>query len=284
MLKKMRRHLGSGVGWFAVAIVVIFILCAVFAPVIAPYGENQQNIMKRLKPPCWCEGGSVKNILGTDELGRDILTRLIYGSRSSILVGVLAALLAGSIGISLGLLSGYFRKIDAVIMRLADIQLAFPSMLLALAIIAVMGGGFFKLIIVLGITGWVNYARVVRSEVLSLRSSDYVMAAQTNGVGTARILFVHILPNVIGPALTIMTFQVAGAIISEASLSFLGLGISPTTATWGNMLHSGQLYMMTAWWISVFPGLCIVLIVVAINILGDVLNDYLDPNTKTRAA
>lgn len=283
MIKKIRRHLGSGVAWFAIAVLLIFILCAVFAPVIAPYGENQQNIMKRLKPPCWCAGGSPANILGTDELGRDILTRLIYGSRSSILVGVCAALLAGSIGISLGLMAGYFKKIDMVLMRLADIQLAFPSMLLALAIIAVLGGGFWKLILVLGITGWVNYARVVRSEVLSLRTSDYVLAAQTNGVGTARILFVHIFPNVIGPALTIMTFQVAGAITSEASLSFLGLGISPTTATWGNMLHSGQMYMMTAWWISVFPGVCIVLIVIAINILGDVLNDYLDPNTKSKS-
>lgn len=283
MLRKLKRHMGSGVAWFAVAVLGLFILCAVFAPVIAPYGENQQNIMKRLKPPSWCEGGSADYPLGTDDLGRDILTRLIYGSRSSILVGVLAALLSGGIGISLGLLAGYFKKIDAVLMRLADIQLAFPSMLLALAIIAVLGGGFFKLILVLGITGWVSYARVVRSEVLSLRTSDYVLAAQTCGVGTARILFVHILPNVIGPALTIMTFQVASAIISEASLSFLGLGISPTTATWGNILQSGQLYMTTAWWISLFPGLCIMLIVVAINILGDVLGDYLDPNTKSKA-
>lgn len=283
MLKKIRRHLGSGVAWFAVAVLALFILCAILAPLIAPYGENQQNIMKRLKPPCWCAGGSSANLLGTDDLGRDILTRLIYGSRSSMLVGVLAALLAGSIGISFGLMAGYFKRFDAVLMRLADIQLAFPSMLLALAIIAVLGGGFFKLILVLGITGWVTYARVARSEVLSLKTSDYVLAAQTSGVGTARILFVHILPNIIGPALTIMTFQVAGAIISEASLSFLGLGISPTTATWGNMLHSGQLYMTTAWWISVFPGVCIMLIVVSINILGDVLNDYLDPNTKSKA-
>lgn len=283
MLKKLKRHMGSGMAWFALAILTLFVLCAILAPVIAPYGENQQNIMKRLKPPCWCEGGSMNYILGTDDLGRDILTRLIYGSRSSILVGVLAALLSGSIGITLGLLAGYFKKFDAVLMRLADIQLAFPSMLLALAIIAVLGGGFFKLILVLGITGWVSYARVVRSEVLSLRTSDYVLAAQTCGVGTARILFVHILPNIIGPALTIMTFQVASAIISEASLSFLGLGISPTTATWGNILQSGQLYMTTAWWISLFPGLCIMLIVVAINILGDVLGDYMDPNTKSKA-
>ena len=283
MIGKMRKYLGSGIGWIAVAILTFFIICAVFAPIIAPYGENQQNIMKRLRPPAWMEKGSSANLLGTDDLGRDLLTRLIYGSRASILVGVLAALLAGSIGISLGLLAGYFKKVDAVLMRLADIQLAFPSMLLALAIIAVFGGGFFKLIVVLGITGWVSYARVVRSEVLSLKTSDYVLAAQTSGVGTGRILFIHILPNVIGPALTIMTHQVASAIISEASLSFLGLGISPTTATWGNILHSGQLYMSTAWWISLFPGLCIVLIVVAINILGDVLTDYLDPNTKSKS-
>ena len=157
-------------------------------------------------------------------------------------------------------------------------------MLLALAIIAVFGGGFMKLILVLGVTGWVSYARIVRSQVLSLRTSDYVMAAQTVGVGPVRLLLRHILPNAIGPVITIATFQVASAILSEASLSFLGVGIPPTTATWGNILHSGQLYMSTAWWISVFPGVCILLIVIAINILGDVLNLYMDPYSNQQSA
>ncbi len=283
MIKKLNRHMGSAVGWIAAAVLVIFILCAIFAPLLAPYGENKMSIMKRLTPPSWCEGGDAKYFLGTDEVGRDLLSRLIYGSRASILVGVLAALLAGSIGVATGLLAGYFPKFDAFLMRIADIQLAFPSMLFALAIIAVFGGGFMKLILVLGCTGWVSYARIVRSQVLSIRTSDYVMAAQTAGVKTFRLLFRHILPNAIGPVITIATFQVATAILAESSLSFLGVGVPPTTATWGNMLHAGQLYMDTAWWISVFPGVCILLIVIAINILGDVLNTSMDPNSKQRS-
>ncbi len=283
MFRKLRRVIGSPVGWIAATVLLIFILCAIFAPLLAPYAENKQNIMKRLLPPSWCAGGDTKYLLGTDEVGRDLFSRLIYGSRASILVGVLAALLAGSIGIATGLLAGYFPKFDAFLMRLADIQLAFPSMLFALAIIAVFGGGFFKLILVLGLTGWVSYARIVRSQVLSIRTVDYVTAAQTAGVGTFRLLFRHILPNAIGPVITIATFQVATAILAESSLSFLGVGIPPTTATWGNMLHAGQLYMDTAWWISLFPGVCILLIVISINILGDVLNTYLDPNSKQRS-
>lgn len=283
MIKRLNRHMGSAVGWVAAGLLLVFILCAILAPVLAPYGENKQNILKRLTPPSFCEGGDAKYFLGTDEVGRDLLSRLIYGSRASILVGVLAALLAGSIGVALGLLAGYFPKFDAFMMRLADIQLAFPSMLFALAIIAVFGGGFFKLILVLGLTGWVSYARIVRSQVLSIRTSDYVMAAQTAGVKTFRLLFRHILPNAIGPVITIATFQVATAILAESSLSFLGVGVPPTTATWGNMLHAGQLFMDTAWWISVFPGVCILLIVIAINILGDVLNTSMDPNSKQRS-
>jgi len=283
MIKRLNRHMGSAVGWIAIVVLSIFILCAVFAPTLAPYGENRQNLMKRLTPPSWAEGGSDSYFLGTDELGRDLLTRLIYGSRASILVGVLAALLAGSIGVITGLLAGYFPKFDSILMRLADIQLAFPSMLFALAIIAVFGGGFFKLILVLGCTGWVSYARIVRSQVLSIRTSDYVMAAQTGGVKTFRLLALHILPNAIGPVITIATFQVATAILAESSLSFLGVGIPPTTATWGNMLHAGQLYMDSAWWISVFPGVCILLIVISINILGDVLNTSMNPNSKQRS-
>ena len=192
--------MGSSVAWIAMGILLIFIICSIFAPFMTPYGQNEQDINNRLKPPSWCEGGSSKHILGTDELGRDMLTRILYGSRSSILVGVLTALLSGGIGITLGLISGYFPKADMIIMRIADIQLAFPSMLLALAIVAVVGGGFFKLILVLGITGWVSFSRVIRSEVLSIRTSDYILAAQTVGVSQARILVKHILPNIIAPS------------------------------------------------------------------------------------
>ncbi len=280
MHKAIKRHMGSAVAWGALGILVVFAVCSLLAPVLTPYEANAQDIMNRLVPPAWCAGGSLEHLLGTDELGRDMLARLLYGSRSSILVGVLTAMLSGGLGVTLGLLSGYFPKADAVIMRIADIQLAFPSMLLALAIVAVLGGGFFKLVMVLGITGWVSFSRVIRSEVLSIRTSDYILAAQTVGVGQARILFRHILPNIIAPAVTISTFQIATAIISESSLSFLGLGIPPTTPTWGNMLHAGQLYMDSAWWISLFPGICIMLIVLSINLLGDVLRDYMDPKTR----
>ncbi len=280
MIKSIRRYMGNWVSWVAVGILLIFVLCAVFAPIIAPYGENETDITNRLKPPAWSEGGSSKNLLGTDEVGRDLLTRLLYGSRSTMLVGILTALVAGGLGIVIGLLSGYFPKVDSVMMRIADIQLAFPSMLLALAIVAVLGGGFFKLIMVLGITGWVTFSRVVRSEVLSIRTSEYVMAAQTVGVGSARILWRHILPNIIAPAVTISTAQIASAVLAESSLSFLGLGIPPTTATWGNMLYAGQMYMSSAWWISFFPGLCITLIVLSVSLMGDVLRDFMDPKTR----
>jgi peptide/nickel transport system permease protein len=272
--------MGSYIAWVNLAILTIFILFSLFAPFLTPYQPNEQSLFNRLQPPVWVNGGKIDHILGTDELGRDIYTRLVYGSRTSISVGVLAALLSGGIGITLGLLSGYFPKADAVIMRIADIQLAFPSILLALAIVAVLGGGFLKLILVLGITAWVSYARVIRSEVLSIKTSDYILAAQTVGVGEVRIMVKHIFPNIIARAVTISTFQVATAIISESSLSFLGLGIPPTIPTWGNMLYAGQLYMSSAWWLSLFPGVCIMLVVLSINILGDVLRDCLAPKTR----
>lgn len=272
--------MGSYIAWIALTILAIFILFSLFAPLLTAYKPNDQNLMERLKPPAWVNGGTLRHILGTDELGRDIYTRLVYGSRTSMSVGVLAALLSGGIGITLGLLSGYFPKADGVIMRVADIQLAFPSILLALSIVAVLGGGFMKLILVLGITAWVSYARVIRSEVLSIKTSDYILAAQTVGVGETRIMVKHIFPNIIARAVTISTFQVATAIIAESSLSFLGLGIPPTIPTWGNMLYAGQLYMNSAWWISLFPGICIMLVVLSINLLGDVLRDYLAPKSR----
>ncbi|NLF26881.1 MAG: ABC transporter permease [Clostridiales bacterium] len=282
MTKKLRHSAGSSVGWIAAGIILFFVLVALFAPLLAPYGENEQNLIMRLKPPVWADGGSDAHLLGTDELGRDVLTRLVYGARASIAVGVLTVVVSGMIGIVMGLFSGYFPKLDAVLMRIADVQLAFPSMLLALALIAVIGGGFLQLIMVLGISGWVSFARVIRSETLSIKSADYVMAAQTAGVRTPRILLRHIFPNILAPAVTIGTFQVASSIISEASLSFLGLGIPPTTATWGNMLQSGKMFISSAWWLALLPGLCIVLIVLSINIMGDVLRDYTDPHIKAK--
>lgn len=264
----------------SVFILVFFLIMAVLAPKIAPHDPNMQNLLLRFKPPVWLSGHEPGFLLGTDNLGRDILSRIVYGSRVSITVGVLAVLLSGVIGTVIGLLAGFYSVVDHITMRLADIQLSFPTILLALAIVAVIGGGLDNLIYVLGITGWVPYARVIRSEVLSIRSSDFVVAARTIGAGDLRILFRHILPNIFAPVITIATFQVASAIIAESSLSFLGLGVPVDVPSWGNMLSQGQLYMGSAWWISVFPGLSIMLIVLAINILGDRLRDVMDPKTR----
>jgi peptide/nickel transport system permease protein len=279
---KTTRSLLTTTAWISLAILFFFILAAIFASRISPHLPNDQDLTKRLLPPAWSDGGSLAFLFGTDELGRDILTRVVYGSQVSISVGMFAALLSGLLGTIIGLFSGYYSKLDDVMMRLADIQLAFPTILLALAVVAVVGGGFEKLVLILGVTGWVYYARVIRSEVLSIKQSEYIDAARTVGVGDARILFRHILPNIFAPAMTIGTFQVASAIIAESSLSFLGLGIPVNIPSWGNMLQQGQAYVETAWWLTVFPGICIMLVVLSINVLGDALRDYMDPKTRRR--
>lgn len=259
---------------------VIFIFLAIFAHLLAPFDPNEQNLLARFTPPIWMNGSDSSYILGTDHLGRDLLSRIIIGSQVSIIVGLSAMFISGVIGTVIGLLSGYYKFIDQFFMRIADIQLAFPTILLALAIIAVVGGSLSNLIIILGVTGWVPYARVVRSEVYSLRTNDFVVAAQTIGVRDRRLLSKHILPNILSPVTTIATFQVASAIIAESSLSFLGLGVPVNVPSWGNILSEGQLYMESSWWISVFPGLCIVFVVLAINVLGDRWRDIYNPKSN----
>ncbi|MEK5444703.1 ABC transporter permease [Fredinandcohnia sp. FSL W7-1320] len=278
--KKRKGNIGNLFNWFSIITLVLFIIIAVFAPLIAPHEPNAQNLLARLKPPIWAEGAEPGYLLGTDNLGRDILSRVIYGTRISILVGLLAVVISGTIGVFIGLLSGYYRIFDGFMMRIADIQLAFPTILLALAIVAVLGGGLGNLIIVLGITGWVEYARVIRSEVLSMKTSDFVVAASTIGASDGRLLFRHILPNILAPIITIATFHVAATIIAESSLSFLGLGVPISIPSWGNMLSEGQLYVSSAWWMSLFPGLMIMFVVLAINILGDYIREGFNPNAK----
>ncbi|WHY85977.1 ABC transporter permease [Neobacillus novalis] len=281
MISILRKgNIGNLFNWFSIIILVLFAIIAIIAPFISPYDPNAQELTARLKPPAWIDGSVSGYLLGTDNLGRDLLSRILYGSRISILIGVLAVIISGVIGAVIGLLSGYYRTVDAIMMRIADIQLAFPTILLALAIVAVLGGGMMNLIIVLGITGWVQYARVIRSEVLSMKSSDFVVAARTIGVSDGRLLFRHILPNILAPIITIATFQVASTIIAESSLSFLGLGVPINIPSWGNMLSQGQLYIGSAWWISLFPGIAIMLVVLAINILGDWIRDLFDPKSK----
>jgi peptide/nickel transport system permease protein len=250
----------------------------VFAPLIAPYDPGAQDLLVRLRPPAWTAAGDSSHLLGTDQLGRDILSRLCYGARISLLVGACAALLAGVVGSVIGLVAGFLGGwFDRILMRLADIQLAFPSILLALAIVGFLGSGLWYVVLVLGFTGWVSYARVIRSEVLSLRTRDYVTEARAIGVGDLTIMRRHLLPNVMAPLATIGTLHVAAAIVAEASLSYLGLGVPKQTVTWGGMLSDGQLYLGTSWWVAVFPGLALMITALAVNITGDVLRDVADP-------
>lgn len=267
----------------ALAFLAVIVVCAVCAPLIAPADPNAQNLLGRLQPPAWQSGGSAAHLLGTDQLGRDLLSRIVYGTRVSLLVGAGAALLAGTIGTTVGLASGYFGGwTDRVAMRVADVQLAFPAILLALAVVGFVGSGLWYVILVLGITGWVSYARVVRSEVLSLRSRDFVTEAHAIGVGHLTIMRRHLLPNVLAPLATIGTLHIAAAVVAEASLSYLGLGVPKETVTWGGMLADGQLYLGTSWWIAVFPGVALMLTSLAINITGDALRDVADPKAYRR--
>lgn len=280
----LRAHVGRNViVWIALLILVVAIVCAVFAPWLAPHDPQTQQLGLRLRPPFWSDRAAAGHLLGTDDLGRDMLSRVLYGSRVSILVGVCATVLAGFTGVLIGLFAGYFGGWqDAVLMRLADIQLAFPSILFALALVAVLGSGVTYVVLVLGFTGWVSYARVVRGEVLRLRERDFVTAARAVGVRDLTTIRRHILPNVMAPLATIGTLQVASMIIIESSLSYLGLGVPKSVPTWGGMLDEGQLFLSTAWWVAVIPGVAITLVALSINILGDVLRDVADPKAYRR--
>lgn len=279
----LRTLLRNKLAVVALAVLAIMLVFALFAPLIAPYDPNAQDLLLRLKPPAWQSGGSGDHLLGTDQLGRDMLSRVIYGTRISLLVGAGAALLAGVIGTVVGLASGYFGGwLDRVLMRLADVQLAFPAILLALAIVGFLGSGLWYVILVLGFTGWVSYARVVRSEVMSLRSRDFITEARAIGVTDGAIMRRHLLPNVLAPLATIGTLHIAAAIVAEASLSYLGLGVPKETVTWGSMLADGQLYLGTSWWVAVFPGVALMITSLAVNITGDALRDVADPKAYRR--
>jgi len=254
---------------------------AISANWISPYDPNEQLLERRLLPPAWEDGGSRQHLLGTDHLGRDILSRVIYGSRVSLVVGLLAVVISGLLGISAGLVAGYYGgRVDAAIMRLVDIQLAFPFILLALAVIGVLGPGVRNVILVLGIAGWMVYARVVRGQVLSVREREFVEAARAVGASDLRIIRTHVLPNTLAPVIIVATFAVATCIITEASLTFFGLGVEATIPTWGSMLSDGRAYMGTAWWLTTFPGLAMMLTVLALNVIGDWLRDFIDPRMR----
>ena len=259
----------------SVGIIGLMILFTVLAPVLTPYGENDMDLMNRLQAP------SAAHWLGTDEGGRDVLTRLLYGARVSLLIGVVPALLSLVLGSALGVLAGYRGGLtDAIIMRLADVTLAFPSMLLAMVIMYSLGGGIVDVFLTLTLVNWANVARVVRAQTLQLKSSEYVEAAQVIGVSRATVMRRHILPNCLSTMLVLFTLNVPASILTESSLSFLGLGVQPPNASWGLMINVGRQYLYTAPWLCFAPGAAIMLIVLAFNFLGNGLLDVLDPRLK----
>jgi len=277
----LRRLLRLRWGVLAAVVLLLIVASAVFAPWIAPHDPLAVNIRHRLAPPAWIEGGALANVLGTDQVGRDLLSRMIYGGRVSLVVGITAVLMAASIGVLLGLTAGYFgRNTDWVIMTLVNVMLTFPFVLLALAVIAVLGPSLKNMILVLGVAGWPIYARVVRAETLALREREFVLAGRALGMSHARLVFRQILPNLVSVIVVIATLQVAQVIILESFLSFLGLGIQPPTPAWGNMLGERRLYMLNSWWIDTFPGLAIFVTTLVINLMGNALRDWLDPHLK----
>jgi peptide/nickel transport system permease protein len=263
---------------FGLIVVALVIVAALGAPWIAAYDPIEQDIANRLKPPGWQDAAGRAHLLGTDHLGRDILGRVIFGARPALLVGFAAVAISGLLGMMVGLLSGYFGGwIDDIFMRLADVQLAFPFILLAIAVIGVLGPSLPVIIVVIGVSSWVVYARVVRGAVLSLREREFVHAAHALGSRDGRVLLRHILPNAFTPWLVVATLDMARVIVIESALSFLGLGVQPPTPTWGGMLADGRVYISTAWWLATFPGLAILVTVLGINLFGDGLRDTLDP-------
>ncbi len=264
-----------------VVVVVVTTVLAVLAPAVAPADPIKNSLLDRLTPPMWTAGGTARHPLGTDTLGRDVASRLLYGARVSLVVGFAAVVIAGAVGVLLGTVAGYYRGwLDDVLMRVGDIQLAFPLLVLAIGVLSVLGASVLNVILVLGVGGWVQYARIVRGETLSLTQREFVEAARALGAADRHIVWRHLLPNILPPVTVVATFSVARVIIAEASLSFLGLGIPPPAASWGAMLDEGRNYITTGWWLALFPGVAILLLVLGINLVGDWLRDILDPRLE----
>jgi peptide/nickel transport system permease protein len=267
--------------WLPMIPVALAIVAAVAAPWISPVSPTTGELAARLKPPAWQAAALAGRPLGTDLLGRDVLSRLIWGARVSLLIAVFATALGAAAGSLIGLVTGYYRgRVDRVITKLIDIQLAFPFVLLAIAVIAVAGPSIPVLVVVLAIGAWVGHARIVRGLVLSLRERDYVQAALALGAGTPRVLFRHLLPEILSVIVVLATFDVGRIIILESTLSFLGLGVQPPTPSWGSDLRDAAAYVRQAWWTATFPGIAIMIVVLGLNLMGDALRDLLDPRTR----
>lgn len=269
-------------GFIGILLVLLTVSCALFSQWIAPFDPTKASLSSRLSPPSWADDtGKSVFLLGADQVGRDLLSRIIYGAKISLMVGFFGVLISMIIGTILGLISGYFGKwMDDLIMRVADIQLAFPFILFAIVIMSVLGTGIWKIILILGLTYWVGFARLIRGQVISLKEQEYIQAAKAIGGTQFRIIRKHILPNVMSSILVLGTMYIAEFILLEASLTFLGLGVDPTVPSWGGMLADSRNYVTTAWWTATFPGIAIMLTVLGFNLLGDWLRDKFDPNMK----
>ena len=278
----LRRLSRRRTALFGLIVITLVVVTALLAPWISPFDPIEQALGdRRLKPPGWQNDAGRMHVLGTDHLGRDLFARIIHGAQPALMVGFAAVVISGVLGMGTGLVSGYFGgKVDDVLMRLADIQLAFPFILLAIAVIGILGPSLKTIIAVIGVSSWVVYARVVRGAVLGLREREFIHAALALGGRDGRILIRHVLPNVFTPWLVVATLDMARVIVIESALSFLGLGVQPPTPTWGGMLADGRVYISTAWWLATFPGLAILVTVLGINLFGDGLRDTLDPRLK----
>ena len=282
--KEQRRKLTyelKHLPWIPLITIGIVVFAAVFAPIIAPYSPTKQTLPDKLLPPAWQEEGTSEHLLGTDILGRDILSRLIHGARVSMIVASTALLSGGVVGGALGIVSGYVGgKVDTLIMRAVDATLAFPTILFALLLAVTMGQGVLTVVLAVTLILWARFARVTRGEVLALKNNDYISLARIHGCSSFRIMAVHIMPNVFNTFMVMLTLHVGLVILTEASLSFLGAGIPPPTPSWGQMVADGRAKVASAWWISIIPGLAITMVVIAFNVFGDWLRDRLDPKLR----
>jgi peptide/nickel transport system permease protein len=262
-------------------ILLFFVTLAIFADVISPYSPVDVSLRNRLTPPFWQAEGSMTHPLGTDPLGRDLATRVAYGAQTSLMVAGATVLLSAAIGVIMGLISGYSRGIvDTVIMRAADITIAFPIILFAIMLVVILGAGIINLVVAVGVVLWARFARVIRGEVLILMERDFIARARVSGCSSARIIAMHLFPNIINTMVVLLTLQIGFVIIIESSLSFLGAGVPPPTPAWGSMIAEGRDYTTNAWWVSVVPGVALALIVISFNLLGDWLREALDPRQR----
>ena len=267
--------------WAAFAIIAVLVVVAVFAPLIAAHSPTEQSLPNKLKPPAWQQGGSTTHLLGTDMLGRDLFSRLVYGARVSLTVAMFALMSGGLIGLAVGIVAGYVGgRTDSALMRIVDATLTFPTILIALLLAVSLGAGLRTIVLAITVIIWARFARVVRGEVLSVKTRDFVALARVHGCSHLRIMAIHIVPNVLNTFMVLLTLHIGFVIIVEASLSFLGAGIPPPTPSWGQMVADGRGHIASAWWLSALPGAAIMLVVLAFNLFGDWLRDWLDPRLR----